>query len=107
MVNTNSNGFPGEYDPDANLYRVYYDDQTSEPVSTVVVKAVAVLTDTPPTELDPLYEVLDPDALNQLYATDEQPAHRQVDSHIAFAYNGCQVTVFWTGLIEIVPPDEL
>lgn len=107
MDNTDSNSSLGEYDPDANLYRIYYDDQVSEPVSTVIVKVVAALTDTPPTELEPLYEAINPDALNQLTAFDTPTDHHQVDSHVTFTFNGCQVTVFWTGTIEIRPPDDV
>jgi len=39
-------------------------DWTDTPASTAVVETVAVARDCEPTELDPLYEVVDPDALD-------------------------------------------
>ena len=39
-------------------------DWTDTPASTAVVETVAVACDCEPTELDPLYEVVDPDALD-------------------------------------------
>lgn len=104
LGNTDSNGAPGEYDPDANLYRVHYDDHVSEPVSTVIVKAVAAFTNTPPTELPPLYEAINPDALNRLYSFNPPRASGQTDGHVTFTYNDCKIRVFWTGRIEIEPP---
>lgn len=106
MDNNDSNGFPGEYDPDANVYRIQYEKHNIEPVSTVVAKAVAALTNTPPDELDPLYNAIDSDALNHLFSFDTDSSQRQADCRVTFTYNKCQVTVLWTGLIEIEPPAD-
>lgn len=106
MDNSDSNGFPGEYDPDANVYRIQYEDQESEPVSTVVAKAVAAFTNTPPDELDPLYDAIDPEALNHLFSFDTHTSQRPADSRVTFTSNECQITVFWTGLIEIELPAD-
>ena len=106
MDNSDSNGFPGEYDPDANVYRIEYEKQDIEPVSTAVAKAVAVLTDTKPDGLDPLYDAIDPEALNHLFSFDTDSFQRPANSQVTFTSNECQITIFWTGLIEIEPPAD-
>lgn len=104
MDKNNFHSLPGEYRPESNLYRIYYEEEDCEPVSTVIVKAVAALTNTPPIELDPLYETINPGALNRLSSFDPQDSQQQTDSHITFTYNECQITVFWIGILEIEPP---
>ncbi|MFC7080169.1 HalOD1 output domain-containing protein [Halorussus caseinilyticus] len=51
-----------ERDESDGCYRARY-DSTEHPTSTVVVTAVAAVTETDPLDLEPLRESLDPDAL--------------------------------------------
>lgn len=46
-------------------------DWTDTPASTAVVETVAAACDCEPTELDPLYEVVDPDALDAVVRSSE------------------------------------
>jgi len=61
-----------------------------EPVSRVVVKAVAEARGISPVDIrQPLYEAVDPDALDRIFtgATD------QFDGQLSFTFNGCEITV--------------
>lgn len=71
-----------------------------ESVSQKVVRAVAEATDVDPLALDPrLYEVIDPDALDQLF--DEKRSEGQVD----FTMAGCQVSVRADDHVVVFPPE--
>lgn len=95
-----------EYDADKDLYRLYSDWGSDEPVSTVIVTAVAALTNTPATDIAPLYESINPDALNKLYEPTQEGALRKGGGCTTLTVNGCTVTVYWDGEIEIEPPNQ-
>lgn len=85
-------GYVSTFDPTAK-------DQPSERIVT----AVASLTDTDPLELTPLYEAVDPDALDSLFA------HAAVaeDGHeLWFSYEGFDVGVRSDGEIRVVDSAE-
>lgn len=74
------------------------------PPSTAVVETVAIAADREPTVLEPLYETLDPDALDALMrsgGTDSTDG----DATVTFALDGYQVTVERGGTV-VVRPDE-
>nr|WP_233340992.1 HalOD1 output domain-containing protein [Haloprofundus sp. MHR1] len=69
-----------------------------------VVLAVAEARNVDPLELEPLYNVIDPDALNAIFSS-AGPTHDSVE--LEFAMAGCQVTVRGTGEIRVaLPPTE-
>ncbi|WP_162224465.1 HalOD1 output domain-containing protein [Halorussus amylolyticus] len=75
---------------------------TNESVSKSIVETVAEVEGVSPTELTPpLYDVVDPDALDQLFA----PASNRSDSRVVFFYNGYEVTVDGDGSVSVVRPD--
>lgn len=86
-------------------------DQTTElstqtdSISDEVVLAVAEATDTDPTELEPLYDVVDPDALDQLFRT-HLNGHPRTDGRIVFSMDGCEVTVHANGDVVATPRDN-
>ncbi|NHN58439.1 MULTISPECIES: HalOD1 output domain-containing protein [Halorussus] len=90
------------FDPDTDTYRLHHDWRGDESVSAAVVRGVAAVTNTAPTELDPLFETLDPDALDQLYRSTARGPGRG-DCWVSFCYNDCAVTVAATGEIAIAP----
>lgn len=72
-----------ETEGDSHVVRATVDDR---PPSAVIVSAVAALTDRRPESCPPLYDVVDPEALDALFA----------DRHggeVRFEYAGCRVTV--------------
>lgn len=77
--------------------------EQNEPASTTVIQAIAEYHDIDPTDLtQPLYDVIDPDALDDLVnnATMNPDAS---EFSIEFAYHGCWVDVSNDGSVEITP----
>lgn len=56
-----------------------------------VVETVASVTGTEPTALPPLYDAVNPDALNALFESSDSRA--TTDLQVSFAYNGYDVVV--------------
>jgi len=75
------------------------------PLSERIVTAVADAADTTPDELEPLYTVVDPDALEQLFAP-TAAGNTRTDGQIMFTYGGYHVTVTSDGIVDIAPIDE-
>ncbi|RBI58777.1 hypothetical protein DMJ13_25880 [halophilic archaeon] len=57
-----------------------------------------------PTTLDPLYEVINPEALENLFAPQFDGTSR-TDGRVEFAYSGYRVTVTSDGDIQSTPLD--
>lgn len=73
------------------------DRTRNEHLSHAVVRAVADAEGVDPTELDtPLYEAVDPDALDALYRENENSVTR-----MQFAYYGYRVTVHGDAELEV------
>ncbi|PSP54647.1 hypothetical protein BRC82_08885 [Halobacteriales archaeon QS_1_67_19] len=84
----------------ADAYEHTFDPAT-ESVSEELVRAVAALTDSDPTELEVLADVIDPDALDKLfqYHADRRP--RNAESHVRFEYNDRRIHISTDGTITI------
>lgn len=78
--------------------------QSVEPVrlSRAVVDAVAEAEGVDPTDLDPLYGVIDPDCLDALFAP-HQRVHGAPDpaAAVTFDYHGYEVRATATGTVEL------
>ncbi len=80
------------------------DKQTTvrEPSIVVLIQAAIAARDGPDTsECPPLYEAIDPDALDKLFA----PLHRESERHgkVIFEYCGYEVTVHADRTVELEP----
>lgn len=65
------------------------------------------MTDTPLANLDPpLYEIVDPDALENLCQPPNDDVLRDGDGRLTLPIYDCNVTLHWDGIIRIDPPDE-
>lgn len=71
-----------------------HDDTTAAEASVRVVSEVAAAADADPLTMAPLYETVDPDALDKLVASD-------VQGHVQFTYAGHEVTVHGDGAIVV------
>lgn len=69
--------------------RSTYEIDDGERPSKAVVRAVAALTNTPVLELEPLYDVIDPDLLDRTIASTAD----DVQVEFSFAFGECEVTV--------------
>lgn len=76
-----------------------------ETPSMAVVSAVADLTGTEPSELDPLYETIDPDALNSLFQG-SQADGPHARGQVSFSVAGCKVVVHGSHKVVVSPTEE-
>ena len=69
-------------------------------VTNEVVEKVAEAEDVGPLELTPpLYEVIDPDALDKLFAS--MPTADRMEGQVTFSYNGYEVTVWSDSSVSV------
>ena len=71
------------------------------PPSRAVVKAVAQAADRDPSALEPLYEAIDPDALDAIYRSRRETQSSAL--RVSFSYASFEVTVGPTGAVEVSP----
>ncbi|MFC6973461.1 HalOD1 output domain-containing protein [Halomicroarcula sp. GCM10025709] len=62
------------------LHQRHIPDETDDALSALVVHAVGTATETPVEELPPLYDVIDPDALDVLFSGSETDGSVQFGS---------------------------
>lgn len=85
------------YDPATDVYRYAVDED--EPVADAVVRAVAVVTDQEPLDVGPLYEAVDPDALESV--VESLHGAERTEWSVEFSFERCHVTVTGDGSIEL------
>ena len=72
------------------------------PPSIQIINAVSDAADCPLEELEPLYDAIDPDALDRLY-TPTYHGDVRSDGEVIFSYAGYQVVVDSSGTVELTP----
>ena len=85
------------YDPAIDTYHSEPRWENANSLSLLIVEAVSAITGREPTALEPLYSVVDPEALESLLSS----AHES-DMQVSFAFEGC--TVGFTGGELVVEP---
>lgn len=78
---------------------------SAESASQAVVAAVAAETGADPMTIEPLYGVLDPDALDALFASDGA-ATTAAPVRVEFTYAGCAVSVTGDGAVDVTELDR-
>ena len=71
-------------------------DYHNDSISLRVVEALATATDTAPNELDPLYNTIDPEALDRLFRPDSGDEIR-----VTFEYAGSDVEIRGDGTVVV------
>jgi hypothetical protein len=86
---------------DTGSETITYDREPDELPARSVVRAVAATIGVDPRRMRPLSDVVDPDALNQLFepASEDRPTDR-----VTFRFNGCTVTVYEDDRTVVSPP---
>ena len=82
--------------PDADEtepYTARIDHGQSERMVSAVVSGVAACTGREVTDLPPLYDVVDPEALEQVFASPPGFRRRSNDKRIVFTYAGCEIVI--------------
>lgn len=69
-------------------------------VSEKVVSAVAEEIGSDPQSLEPMYSVIDPDALDTLFETDGFGPSRS-PNRLSFTYSGCEVVIVGDGSVTV------
>jgi len=93
-----------QYDSDTETYRTLFNGET-ETVCHAIVVTLAVVTQTDPLDLPPLYSAVDPESLEGLVSpSDTGPPSNDV--RISFTFNGYTVVVNNTGIITVQPRQE-
>lgn len=77
-----------------------------ETTSERIVSEVADVTDTDPLSLDPLYTVIDPDALDALFES-SRTGSGGTPTRIEFTYCDCTVVVTSDGDVSVTPDEKL
>jgi hypothetical protein len=80
-------------------------DWTAIPPASAVVEAVSRALDCDPTSFGPLYEYVDPDALNTIIAPDG-PADAVGSAVVSFRFDAHEVTVHRNGDVVVRPHAE-
>ena len=99
METPNSNGTPETIKEQANMKRREFDWTEITP-STAVIELIAEESGQDPTELDPLYESVDPEALDRLISSDGMNPHDHTLA-VSFSYNEYTVVIQSKGLVEL------
>lgn len=99
MVDTNETDDDGA-DSRSETHHVHYDPEADAGPSETLVIGVADIAGADPLELDPLFETVDPDALDDFVASGGMP---NVGGRMEFAFAGYRVAVHASGLFEIRP----
>jgi len=68
-----------------------------QPISGQIVEAVAEAKDVSSMDLKPLYETVDPDAIDALFRTGTA-------GRVEFVYEGCEVLVHADGDVDVLAP---
>jgi hypothetical protein len=71
-----------------------------------IATSVARATGKDPTEISPLYNTIDVDALADLFGTNSMEPHRLPTGTVNFQYEGCDVTVFADGKVTVRRPEQ-
>ena len=74
------------------------------PPSHKVIAEIARRTDVAPTELPPLHDVINPDALDTLFQP--TPNAGRMDGTISFEYSGYEITVHADGFVDVTSLDQ-
>ncbi len=69
-----------------------YEVRDTESVSTAVVRAVSAVTGKHPDSIQPLDEVIDPGALDDLFRTRDTGAPR-IGGRLTFVFADCRITI--------------
>jgi hypothetical protein len=95
------------YDPEMETYYAQYDTENVENLTTTIIRSVSAVTGDSPREFDPLYDVIDPDALKDLFDKSRRNAPNHDGVHVSFKFASCEIAINWDGEIRITPPQDV
>lgn len=102
----------GDFDRDAlgpagdagsRPFRTRHDWTDGDNIAASVIEAVAAVVGKQPTDIEPLYEVVDPDALEELLLSLRSSGGHDRYGAVTFVFNDCKIRVESSGTIWIEP----
>ncbi|MFP9190658.1 HalOD1 output domain-containing protein [Natronosalvus vescus] len=90
-----------EYQQDSKTYRAQYDQDTTT-ASMAVVATVTNALGVDPLELNPLHDIIDTDAVNELLRDRNLP---NGFVHLSFRFAGCDISVSGDGVVTATPSE--
>ena len=94
-------GIETRFDPCTGAVHAQYEWGRGESLDTTVVSVVSAVTGTAMDEMDPLFDAVDPDALNDILAPIGGRHLRAEGGCVAFTFDGCDVSIYWDGEIVV------
>jgi hypothetical protein len=91
-----------EFDEESGLCQTHYDQSTTTP-SRAVIAVLAEVMGTDPTELSPLYDSVDPDALDTIVRVRDP---HDGDAEVTFTHEGHTISVHSYGKVVVALPDH-
>ncbi|QSX00750.1 HalOD1 output domain-containing protein [Haloterrigena alkaliphila] len=85
------------------VYKVDLEQTPDQSTSFMVIQSIAELTGQEPDELEPLWNHVDPEALNSVVARAEETA---TPCRLTFQYQGYTVEIVTNDELRIVPDEE-
>lgn len=85
------------------MHTAYNDWEHGDRPSVSVVETVAEATGTEPANMQPLYEVVDPDALDELMEPDLDRPGLSRSIYVTFRFEDCDVAVHADGRTVVAP----
>ncbi|ARS91709.1 HalOD1 output domain-containing protein [Natrarchaeobaculum aegyptiacum] len=104
MTVTPETNCASQIDPEDQTAIASHDWETDESLSETIVSTVATLSGTEPDELDRLYDRVDPDSLETLFAPTGGTARRNA-GRVSFRLAEYTVTVHASGTIVVTAAD--
>lgn len=90
-----------EYDAERRTYRTYYETRRDSP-SLAIVEAIATIEDIASTELEPLVDTVEVDAIDAALRSSSDDR----ESRITLSYEGYDVVIQSSGVMELQPADS-
>ncbi|OYR38138.1 hypothetical protein DJ82_12750 [Halorubrum sp. Ib24] len=90
-------------DETAPVYKVDLNEANDRSTSQIVVESIADLTDREPEDLEPLWDYVDPEALNSFVA---HAADASTPCRLAFRYQGYTVEIVENRWLRLVPDGD-
>lgn len=101
MIDTN--GTSDDSDGSGVTYHAHYDPMGGSNLCETLVLAIAEVAEVEPLDLDPLYETVDPELLDDVVGSD---GASDLDGNVSFTYADHHVRVHASGLLEINPVSD-
>ena len=93
------------YDPTSGTYHVQHDWDGRSSLTYTILSTVAAVTGDEPQELEPLSEIVDPDALERVFEPGRVRGGAK-DGCLMIRFNRCLVKLFADGHLEVDPPAD-